>query len=108
MNKKIAIFVFFVIVNGYVLSQIERKDFKPRVTFTRKELRKRLDYHVYMITQVRGREPRWVGHYIDHFETGKYHCVVCDEPLFSSDDKYKSRFGWASFNKGYKDNVVQI
>lgn len=44
-----------------------------------------------------GTEPPFSGKYYYHNAVGWYHCVCCDNPLFSSDHKYESGSGWPSF-----------
>ena len=43
------------------------------------------------------------GAYVNVFDAGHYSCVVCDNPVFSSDAKYKSYCGWATFHKPFSD-----
>ncbi|MEX2627519.1 MAG: peptide-methionine (R)-S-oxide reductase MsrB [Ilumatobacteraceae bacterium] len=61
------------------------------------ELRARLTPLQYEVTQRAGTEPAFSGEYWDAKDPGTYRCVVCDEPLFSSDTKYDSASGWPSF-----------
>ncbi|VAV89318.1 Peptide-methionine (R)-S-oxide reductase MsrB [hydrothermal vent metagenome] len=51
----------------------------------------------YHVTQEAGTEPAFTGRYWDEKRPGVYRCVVCDEPLFSSEAKYDSGSGWPSF-----------
>jgi len=51
----------------------------------------------YHVTQEAGTEPAFTGKYWDEKRPGIYRCVVCDEPLFSSEAKYDSGSGWPSF-----------
>ncbi|XP_038951891.1 methionine-R-sulfoxide reductase B2, mitochondrial isoform X3 [Rattus norvegicus] len=39
--------------------------------------------------------------YLKNKETGMYHCVCCDSPLFSSEKKYCSGTGWPSFSEAH-------
>lgn len=66
-------------------------------SFTEEELRGRLSPEQYEVTQNGGTERAFTGVYNDSKQPGVYSCVVCDEPLFSSDAKYDSRSGWPSF-----------
>jgi peptide-methionine (R)-S-oxide reductase len=63
----------------------------------KEELKKKLTPEQYRITQECGTEAPFTGKYWDNHETGMYHCVVCDAPLFSSQTKYESGSGWPSF-----------
>ena len=61
------------------------------------ELRRKLTDEQYRVTQQQGTERAFTGRFVDHKADGSYHCVVCDAPLFSSDNKYDSGSGWPSF-----------
>lgn len=74
-----------------------RDDADERVIPTDEELRARLTPLQYEVTQRAGTERAFTGEYWDTKDPGTYHCVVCDEPLFSSDTKYDSGSGWPSF-----------
>jgi peptide-methionine (R)-S-oxide reductase len=39
---------------------------------------------------------------------GTYHCIVCDEPLFSSETKYDSGSGWPSFTEAIDPEKVTL
>ena len=65
--------------------------------FTDAELRDRLTPEQYRVTQKAGTERAFTGKYHDTKDDGTYHCVVCDEALFSSETKYDSGTGWPSF-----------
>lgn len=64
---------------------------------TDEELRARLTPLQYEVTQRAGTERAFSGAYYDTKDRGTYHCIVCDEALFSSDTKYDSGSGWPSF-----------
>jgi peptide-methionine (R)-S-oxide reductase len=60
-------------------------------------IRSRLSPQQFQVTQQAGTEPAFTGAYWDTKHAGTYRCVVCHEPLFSSDTKYDSGSGWPSF-----------
>ena len=66
-------------------------------TFSQDELRDRLTPEQFEVTQNAGTERAFTGIYASTKTPGVYHCVVCDEPLFSSETKYESGSGWPSF-----------
>lgn len=51
----------------------------------------------YRVAREAGTEPAFSGEYNDNKEPGIYTCICCDEPLFSSTEKYDSGSGWPSF-----------
>ena len=61
------------------------------------ELKAKLTPEQYHVTQEKGTERAFTGVYWDNKKEGTYRCVVCDEPLFSSETKYESGTGWPSF-----------
>jgi peptide-methionine (R)-S-oxide reductase len=64
---------------------------------TEDELRQRLTPLQYEVTQHAGTERAFSGEYWNVDDDGTYHCIVCDEPLFSSETKYDAGCGWPSF-----------
>ena len=76
-------------------------------TFTEAELRERLTPEQYEVTQNAGTERPFTGVYHDAKEPGVYNCIVCDEPLFSSDSKYDSGTGWPSFYQPIDPSKVE-
>ena len=77
-------------------------------TFTEEELRERLTPEQYEITQNHGTERAFTGIYNDEKRDGVYNCIVCDEPLFSSDTKYESGSGWPSFYQPIDESKVEL
>tara|TARA_B100000902_G_C27254233_1_gene886976 strand:+ start:252 stop:629 length:378 start_codon:yes stop_codon:yes gene_type:complete len=63
----------------------------------------------YKICRECGTEPPFNNKYWDCQEVGTYHCICCDEPLFSSDSKFKSGSGWPSYFKPVsKDSILEL
>ena len=71
------------------------------------ELRERLTPEQYEVTQKAGTERAFTGEYWDCHDDGTYVCVVCGEPLFSSETKFESGTGWPSFFKPVGDEAVE-
>jgi peptide-methionine (R)-S-oxide reductase len=61
------------------------------------DLRSQLTPEQFHVTQEAGTEPAFTGKYWNEKRSGTYACVVCGEPLFSSETKYDSGSGWPSF-----------
>jgi peptide-methionine (R)-S-oxide reductase len=74
--------------------------------FKKIDLKERLTPLQYRVTQEAGTERAFTGEYWDSKDPGTYRCIVCDEPLFSSDTKYDSGSGWPSFWEALDDEKV--
>ena len=61
------------------------------------ELKRELTSEQYHVTREHGTERAFTGKYWNHKAEGTYRCVVCGNPLFSSETKYESGSGWPSF-----------
>jgi peptide methionine sulfoxide reductase msrA/msrB len=62
-------------------------------------LKEKLTELQYDVTQNEGTEPSFDNEYWDLYEDGIYVDIISGEPLFSSEDKYKSDTGWPSFTQ---------
>jgi peptide-methionine (R)-S-oxide reductase len=72
------------------------------------ELSDRLTNLQYEVTQNGATERAFSGIYWDMKDDGTYHCVVCDQPLFSSDTKFESGSGWPSFFEAIDPSKVTV
>ena len=61
------------------------------------EWQSQLESEQYRVTRQAGTEAPFSGEFCDTTDTGVYHCVCCDHPLFDSESKYHSGCGWPSF-----------
>ena len=77
-----------------------------KITKTNEEWRQQLDSEQYRVTRQAGTEPAHSGIYTKHNDEGKYHCVCCDQEIFSSQSKFQSGCGWPSFSAQIKHGVV--
>lgn len=48
------------------------------------------------------------GCYNKTYDAGTYVCIVCEEPLFSSETKYDSGCGWPAFNDVLDQGKVKL
>ncbi len=78
-----------------------------KITRTDAEWRKQLTPEQYRITREKGTERAFTGQYWNNHETGVYHCVACDLPLYSSEHKFESGTGWPSYGQPIKENYVE-
>ncbi|GFV58804.1 methionine-R-sulfoxide reductase B3, mitochondrial [Trichonephila clavipes] len=65
---------------------------------SKEALKKKLTSMQYQVTQEGETERAFTGKYYKHFEKGTYTCIVCSQPLFSSDAKFDSKCGWPAFS----------
>lgn len=76
---------------------------------TDQEWREQLSDEAYKIARKGGTEPAFTGKFYHHKDSGIYHCVCCDSPLFRSSEKYDSGSGWPSYWEPIsKDSVREL
>ena len=73
----------------------------------KEELKKRLTPEQYKIAVEKGTEAPFSGKYVFTKDKGVYRCLVCGNPLFSSDTKFESNTGWPSFYKPISEDSVK-
>ena len=70
---------------------------------TNGEWAKTLEPEQFLIMREEGTEMAGSSNLNDEKRKGFYHCVGCDQKLFSSDMKYDSGSGWPSFFESFKN-----
>ncbi len=56
----------------------------------------------------RSTEPPYSGKYNDFYKEGVYVCKQCEQPLFTSEDKFKSGCGWPSFDDSFEGAIERV
>jgi peptide-methionine (R)-S-oxide reductase len=69
------------------------------------ELKSRLGEDAYRVLREKGTEAPFSGKLLHEKSDGTYKCMVCGNPLFSSDAKFDSGTGWPSFDKALPGSV---
>ena len=78
-----------------------------KVIKTEEEWRQILTPEQFKITRRKGTEPPFSGKYNNFKDAGIYHCICCDNKLFSSEKKFDSGTGWPSFWTPISDKSVK-
>ena len=69
--------------------------------------RKRLSPEQFEIARMKGTERAFTGKYWNTTTPGTYRCVCCNEPLFTSNEKFESGCGWPSFHSPLTKGKIQ-
>ena len=77
-----------------------------KITKSEQEWQSQLTPEQFRVARQQGTEAPFTGEYYNHKETGIYHCIACDNPLFRSDDKFDSGTGWPSYTMPYDAQVI--
>ncbi|MGN7612971.1 peptide-methionine (R)-S-oxide reductase MsrB [Magnetococcales bacterium HHB-1] len=77
-----------------------------KVVLSDEAWRTRLTEEQYRVCRCQGTERPFTGAYHDSKVKGVYHCICCDQPLFSSEHKFDSGTGWPSFYEPVAEGVV--
>ena len=89
------------------VAQTEKLPFE-KIVKTNAEWKKILTAEQYRITREAGTETPYSSPLTDLHDKGIFACVCCDLPLFSSETKFDSGTGWASFYAPIKKiNVLE-
>ena len=80
---------------------------EKRVVKSDTEWKQMLTSEQYRITREKGTERPNSGALCSVFESGKYLCVCCNEPLFDSSIKIDSGSGWPSFTQPLLKNSIK-
>jgi peptide-methionine (R)-S-oxide reductase len=84
-------------------SSKKMKDYK--VQKSDKEWREVLSDLEYKVLIKKGTEYPGTGEYNIFMKEGIYNCKGCDNPLFTSDQKFESNCGWPSFDNAIEGSV---
>lgn len=100
------LFVNFTSQDTYpklINSTKKMKDYK--VQKSDEEWKKILSDEEYRVLINKGTEYPGTGEYNIHMKEGIYNCKGCDNPLFTSDQKFESNCGWPSFDNAIEGRV---
>ena len=100
------LFVNFTSQDTYpklINSTKKMKDYK--VKKSDEEWKKILSDEEYRVLINKGTEYPGTGEYNIHMKEGIYNCKGCDNPLFTSDQKFESNCGWPSFDNAIAGSV---
>ena len=75
---------------------------------TKTNFKETLTPEQYRITREGVTEAPFTGEYCSLFESGTYHCVCCETPLFSSETKYDSGGGWPDFTRAITKDLIKF
>lgn len=69
------------------------------------QIKQKLTSEQYKVLRQKGTERPFTGKYMHRTADGDYVCMVCENPLFSSDAQFDSGTGWPSFDKPIEGSV---
>jgi peptide-methionine (R)-S-oxide reductase len=107
--KKILLLLLIPIIawacNGYT-----QKEALPKFEVVKSdaEWKKLLSPEQFMVTRKKSNERAFSGKYANNHESGIYQCICCKLELFTSNTKFESGTGWASFWSPVNSNNIVI
>ena len=78
---------------------------KYKVKKSNKEWKEILNDEEYRVLIKKGTEYPGTGEYNIHVKEGVYNCKGCNNPLFTSDQKFESDCGWPSFDNAIEGSI---
>ena len=85
----------------------DHDDPKYPVHRTDAEWRSQLDRQQYDVARHAATERAFTGKYWDHWDAGRYNCIGCGTPLFTSTTKFDAGCGWPSYYEPVNSDVVE-
>ena len=79
---------------------------KEKLDIPDEEWQKVLTRDQYHIAREKGTERPFTGEYWNTDEAGRYNCMACGNPLFTSDGKFHSSCGWPSFFEPVSEDSI--
>ncbi len=107
--KNILLAIMMVATAFSCTAQKSKKIVKSKyaVVKTDAEWKKMLTPLQFEVTRKAGTERAYSGNTWDNHQEGIYHCICCDQTLFSSKTKFDSGTGWPSFWAAYAAKNVE-
>lgn len=108
--KKFIVLSIFILPFVSACGQKTEKDGREyEIQKSEEEWKEILTDQEFEILRQKGTERAFTGDLLNVKEEGTYICAACENPLFSSETKFKSGTGWPSFyDEIGKKNVVEV
>jgi peptide-methionine (R)-S-oxide reductase len=69
--------------------------------------KEQLDPMQFQVARQAATEQPFSGKYWDHWDDGKYNCISCGTPLFTSSTKFDAGCGWPSYSESINSEVIE-